>query len=280
MIAHRIDGSGHPLVLLNGGLMTYSVWDPIVAMLSVRYRVIRFDFRGQLLSPGAAPDTMEGHSEDLFRLLDTLSVERVHLVGTSFGAEVALYAAAARPERVGSLVLLTATDRLTSEMRQHGERVMEATRRAAAGGNGAEVFRLVATKTFSGGWLERQPPDWLEMRAAQIGAFPPAYFHGLGDLMKALDSLDLSGRLERIVASTLVVAAELDMLFPLEHSRRLAESIPNATLEILEGVGHGAVIEAPERVASLVDGWIAAGHATEGSVLGNADLSEGGLENR
>ena len=57
VLAHRLEGEGPPVVLLNGGMMTFPSWEAIAAPLRARYRLLRFDFRGQLLSPPTSPAT-------------------------------------------------------------------------------------------------------------------------------------------------------------------------------------------------------------------------------
>ena len=58
VLAHRLEGEGPPVVLLNGGMMTFPSWEAIAAPLRARYRLLRFDFRGQLLSPPSAADVL------------------------------------------------------------------------------------------------------------------------------------------------------------------------------------------------------------------------------
>ena len=99
MLTYRLDGDGEPLVLLNGGLMTIASWDGIVALLGTGLRVIRCDFRGQLLSGGPLPQSLEEHARDVVELLDGIGVGRAHLFGASFGAEVAMVTAAIAPQR-------------------------------------------------------------------------------------------------------------------------------------------------------------------------------------
>ena len=74
LLAHRIEGEGPPVVLLNGGMMTFPSWEAVAAPLRARYRLLRFDFRGQLLSPpatsDAVPSDLAGHAADLAALLD------------------------------------------------------------------------------------------------------------------------------------------------------------------------------------------------------------------
>ncbi|MRR12138.1 alpha/beta hydrolase, partial [bacterium] len=46
VLAHRVDGRGDPLLLLNGGMMSLSAWEELARPLAERYRVVRCDFRG------------------------------------------------------------------------------------------------------------------------------------------------------------------------------------------------------------------------------------------
>ncbi len=89
-------------------------------------------------------------------------------------------------------------------------------------------------------------------RRQQFAAMPRAWFEGLDGLLGSLYGLDLRPALPRVSCPTLVVGAERDATFPLEHSRALAAGIPGARLEIVKGGGHGLVAEQPDRVAQLL----------------------------
>ncbi|MFA6956319.1 MAG: alpha/beta fold hydrolase [Thermoanaerobaculia bacterium] len=258
LIAHRLDGDGPPLLLLNGGMMSIGAWDPIALPLARSLRVIRCDLRGQYLSPFDDAWTLADHAADVVALLDHLGVERVHLAGTSFGGEVAMIVAADHPDRVASLAVMTATDRLTPKMRAAG-RALGMQARAVAEGSigGGTLFRALAPGAFSERWLAEQPPGFLEIRARLFDSFPRPFFNGVASIMDALLGLDLETRLPRIVAPTLVIGAALDRTFPIEHSRAIAAAIPGARLEILENCGHAAVVEDPVRVAALLGELVA-----------------------
>ena len=258
ILAHRLDGDGPPLLLLNGGAMSIAAWDAIAAALVSRLRVIRCDLRGQLLSPfpASAPEgeryAIEDHAADVVALLDHLEIARVHVAGTSFGGEVGLVLAADHPQRVESLCVITATDRLTPKMRAAAKALESIARAAAAGDDGGAFFTKLAPGAFSERWIAEQPADFIEKRARQIGMLPPAFFSGIASIMVALRGLDLGSRLSRINAPTLIVGAGLDRTFPPEHSLALAAAIPGARLEMLDDCGHAAVVEAPARIAELV----------------------------
>ena len=236
--------------------MSIPSWDPVAAPLARRRTVVRFDFRGQFLSPGQPPATFAEHAEDVVRLLDALGLARADLLGTSFGGLVALVVAARWPERVRRLLIVTATAALDGPMREKAALLERRAREAAAGGDGAELFRLVAAGTFSAPFLARQPADWIETRAAATATMPREWFEAVAGLMAALGTLDLDGLLPRIAAPTLVIGAALDRTFPVDNSRALAAAIRGARLEILDGVGHGAVVEAPELIVALVEGFL------------------------
>ncbi|MGK2857494.1 MAG: alpha/beta fold hydrolase [Thermoanaerobaculia bacterium] len=263
VLAHKLDGTGPPLLLLNGGMMSIGAWDPIALPLAESFHVIRCDLRGQFLSPftEAEPEpdsyTLADHAADVIALLDHLGVERVHLAGTSFGGEVAMIVAADHPARVASLVVMTATDRLTPKM-QAAARALETQTRAAADGSvgGGALFRALAPGAFSEGWLAAQPPGFIEIRARQFDSFPRHFFAGIASIMRSLRGLDIVSKLPHIAAPTLVIGAGLDRTFPPEHSRAIAEAVPGARLEMLEECGHAAVVESPARIVELVRDFV------------------------
>lgn len=245
MLTYRIDGDGTPLILLNGGLMSIASWQPFVPPLQARYRVIRCDFRGQLLTPGPPfAQSVEEHAQDVVEVLDAIGVERVHVAGVSYGGEVAMALAALHPARVERLTVITATDYTTEWMR----RATAESRELAERGDGAGLFRRIAAGTWSAAWLAQQPPDFIEARARQIAALPPAFVAGAAEILRSLETLDLRPLLPRITAPTLVLAGADDRVFPLEHLRGIAAAIPNAKLEIVEGTGHGLIMERADRL--------------------------------
>ena len=259
VLAHRVSGSGtaDPVLLMNGGMMTHVGWNQVASGLASSMPVIGFDFRGQLMSPGTPPPSIDGHVPDVVALLDHLQVPRVHVVGTSFGAEVAVVLAASHPERVRSLSAITAGDRVTPEMWAAAQPLREAARAAAAGGDGGVLLDLMMPSAFSPAYLTAQAGA-LALRRQQFAALPRAWFQGLDGLLGSLEQLDLRPLLGRITCPTLVVGAELDRTFPIEHSRALAAGIPGAQLEIVPGSGHALVAEAPDRLLEILLSFLTA----------------------
>jgi len=101
-------GTGIPVVFVHGSLGTLESWGPQIEAFATRFRVIAYSRRYHW--PNAAqPDgqeyTLSLHADDLIGLIEALGLERVHLVGSSYGAYVALLVTLRRPDLVRSLVL-------------------------------------------------------------------------------------------------------------------------------------------------------------------------------
>lgn len=267
LLAHRIDGAGEPVLLLNGGMMSISAWEEIATALAASYRVIRCDFRGQLLSPGNPSPSLEPHVADVLRLLDHLGVGAAHVVGTSFGAQVGLLLAALHPVRVASLIAATAVDVPPPEMRASGELLGAACREAAETGSGRRFFELMFAVVYSPAYLEAHRGE-LAARVEMLGAFPAAWFSGGAQLLAAIDAMDLRPVLGRITCPTLVIIAEHDGLMPRERSHALAAAIPGARAEVVADSGHALVVEQRERFLELTRSFLAAQVRHGADVLG------------
>ena len=251
-LAHRVDVEGEPLLLLNGGMMSLTAWDPYVPELAGRYRVVRCDLRGMLRSPGTPPPTLAGHAEDLVRLLDDLGVARCHVAGTSYGAFAGLHLAALAPSRVASLVAMTVADRVSPEMWAEAHEMAVACRDALAGGSRERVYDLVSAFAFSEEWATRHAEE-IAARRALVSQLPDAWFSGLAGLLAALEGLDVRPLLPRVACPVLVLLASGDRAMPRAWGESLAAALPRAELAVVPGSGHGLVVEKPsETLAHLL----------------------------
>ncbi|MCM2257551.1 MAG: alpha/beta hydrolase [Vicinamibacteria bacterium] len=261
-LPHRFDGPADAphtdgLLLLNGGAMSMAAWEPVMAGLA-QLRVLRCDLRGQLLCPLPPPATIEEHADDVAALLDHVGLPSVHVAGTSYGAFVAMALAARHPDRVRSLSLVTTSEVLTPEMHEASVKLREAAAGAARGEVAAarEVFDGLVAFAYSEPYRQRNA-ELLAARRAAADRLPRVWFEGLVGLFGALLAFDPAPHLRAVRAPTLVVGAAADAVFPLEHSRALAE-LTRAQLEIVEGSGHALVVEQPQLLAALLADFVAA----------------------
>ena len=240
-------GSGEPIALLNGIMMTTRSWALQTPRLAASHRVILHDFRGQLRSlADTGPFRMEQHVEDLAALLDHLGIESAHLVGTSYGGEVGMMFALAHPERVRSLTAIACVSHVDEALRQRVEH-WTATARLAP----ERLYDVTAPDNFSAGFLARQP-GIIEQGRARLAEYPPEFFPAFANLCDAFLDLNLTPRLAEIACPTLVVCGEEDALKPVRYSQTIASGVPGAQLLVVPEAGHAVVLEEAETVGTAV----------------------------
>jgi pimeloyl-ACP methyl ester carboxylesterase len=248
-IAWEAHGEGRTLLLIQGlGYARWS-WDPIVPALAGRYRVISFDNRGIGESdkpPG--PYTARELAIDALQVLDEAGIGRAHVLGASLGGMIAQELAVAQPGRVDKLVLCC-----THPGVSHGLPMPEVTLRlfAEAGSLPPEE----ALRRFVVNALGDSPPDELvdELYRRRL-ANPP---DPDGWQAQAAAGTTFAGVEDQIAVPTLLVTGTADNVVDPRNSDVLAERIPGARVERLEGLGHLFFWEAPERFVRIVEEFLA-----------------------
>jgi 3-oxoadipate enol-lactonase len=247
-LAYEVSGGGgEAMVLLNGIGMSIGHWRPAAALLAGSRQVLLHDFRGQLLSERpAGPYSLELHARDLAALLDHLGMGRVHVVGTSYGSEVGLVFARLFPERCLSLCVVDGT----SEVGPLLKAAVVAWRSAALADPSA-FYRALVPWTYSERWI-RENEAAIDAREKAVAGLPRDYFTAFAALCDAFLEMDETPHLAEITAPSLVLVGSEDILKHPGYSRIIADGIEDASLRILPGLGHGAVIEDPRAVARAV----------------------------
>ncbi|MFE9558236.1 alpha/beta fold hydrolase [Streptomyces sp. NPDC006703] len=102
--ANDTEGSGPPVLLLNGGFATQRFWKDVVPLLADRYRVVTFDGRGRGKSGISGDYSFAGCLDDVHAVLDATGLKRPILAGWSYGAAIAVRYAARHPDQVAGVV--------------------------------------------------------------------------------------------------------------------------------------------------------------------------------
>jgi 3-oxoadipate enol-lactonase len=234
-----------PPLLLAGSLgTTLAVWEPQLAALSARLRVIRVDLRGHGGSPAPpGPYAIADLGADVLALLDGLGLERASWCGLSIGGMVGQWLAAHAPERIHRLVLLC-----TSAHLPPASAWAERAAAVRAAGSVEVVADAVVERWLTPPFAAAHPERRAWLRDMLVGCDPEGY----AACCEAIAGMDLRPDLERIAAPTLVVGAEDDPATPPEHQRTIAATVPGARLELLPRAAHLASVERPEPVTRLV----------------------------
>jgi pimeloyl-ACP methyl ester carboxylesterase len=247
---HQAEGEGEPLLLLNGIAMTALSWEPVAAPLAERFRVIRCDFRGQLMTPATTPRQIVDHADDVAALLDRLELGSVHVVGTSFGGVVGTLVASRNPDRVRSLVTIASADGFDETMADEVARWRDACVRSLTGGDRGHLSDVLEPVVYSAAYVDAHREERAQRRA-KIAALPESWFEGLIGLLDSVHSLRLRDELATVSCPALVLAAELDGFVPRARARGLADAISGARFDVIGGAGHAVVVEQPQRVVEL-----------------------------
>ena len=238
-----------PAVLLIMGQMGSMLWwrDEFCERLAGRGRfVLRYDHRDTGRStaypPGEPGYTGDDLAADPVAVLDGYGIERAHILGASMGGALAQALAVRHPDRVASLTLLsTSPIEGGHELPPPDPAYMEHAGSFADldwRDSDAVAEMFVADCRAAGSTLH---PFDEEATRAFVRA----------DLARARNSAALNnhtlidhgdgvpeGSLGRIAVPTLVLHGSADPLFPPGHGKALAESIPGASLDLIEGGGH------------------------------------------
>jgi len=252
-LAFEVDGSGPPVVLIQGVGVAGSGWAPQLRGLRSPFRCLTFDNRGMGASqPVGAPVTVPRMAEDTLFLMTHLGWDSAHLVGHSLSGPVALEMALSRPERVRSLSLLCTlargrdATRLTWRMLRLGLRSRIGPRRAR---RRAFLEMVMPPAALRAADADRLAAELAPLFGHDLADQPAIALKQLGAL-RAYDASDRLGRLSAI--PTLVMSAAHDPIAPPRYGRALAEAIPGARFLQFDDASHGLPIQHAERVNALL----------------------------
>lgn len=254
-------GEGDPVVIVHGGWTGAAVWATVAERLRERFDVTAYDRLGYNGSDRPDVDyTRERHEDDLIALIEELDAGRVHLVGNSYGAMVAVAVAGRRPELVRSVVahepvymslvhsgpveIARASMRCASARILTGD-VEGGTRQffedvAMGPGSWAKVpeaFRALAMSNAETFAAEEQAPRWTELDREAVADFP--------------------GRI------LLTQGAGSPAWFS-EVCDALARELPHARRRTVAGAGHSPHSTHPEVFAEVAGSFFAAKVALPG----------------
>lgn len=257
----------HELVLLHGQPGSPADWHQVAERLPVRLHAVAADRPGygssQLPAGGFA-----ANARAVIDDLDARGIDRAVLVGHSFGGGVAVSAASLAPERVEAVILLASVGPGCANL---WDRVLAA---PAAGPLCALVAwkltpwlaraRLAVARRWAGRSLHPEEyVNWQvwghkdDARGALWRTFlteQRALLRELADLERALPSVEVP---------VLVLADPRDTLVPVETARCLAQSLPDARLQLINGAGHHLPRRASGAVADAIGAFLAATDAEQ-----------------
>jgi len=244
------------IVLLHGFGSSLQTWDDWAPALEKNWRVLRFDLPGFGLS-GPAVNNDYSDAADVARviaLLDQLGLQQVSMAGHSMGGRIAWNLAAAHPERVSRLVLLSPdgfpdpnaqSDHTYDVSPWLGLMKYSLPRWALRRGGVAPAFADDSHLT---------PPMMQRYHDLMLA---PGVRTAMLERMRQTRNSDPRARLQAIQVPVLLLWGEKDAFIPVSNAQDYLKAMPQAKLVTLPGVGHVLHEEAPQASVQVVLGFLA-----------------------
>ncbi|MBV9729686.1 MAG: alpha/beta hydrolase [Pseudonocardiales bacterium] len=251
-LSYQVKGSGALVVLVMGTGSAGRVWHlhQVPALVAAGYRVATVDNRGIPPSDECASGmTIDDLVADTAALIEHLGQGPARVVGTSLGARVVQELALARPDLVSHAVMMAAHGRTTPVMDKLsvGERALHDAGIELPSMYYAAITALLnlSPQTLSDRSAVQEWLDLFELSGSCISV-------GVRAQLEMEHFSDRLAAYRRIRVPSLVIGFADDLMIPSYLSREVAEAIPGAHYEEIQGCGHFGYLERPAEVNELL----------------------------
>jgi pimeloyl-ACP methyl ester carboxylesterase len=217
-------------------------WKHVIAGLAPRFHTVAIDHRGWGQSDAPADGySLADLAADAEGVIVALKLRRYVLVGHSMGGKVAQLMASRRPAGLAGLVLVAPSPPQPLAIPAEAREMM------AGAYASRETVEAVIDNVLTATPLSAE--DREQVIADSLRGAPPAKLAW----PRATSLEDITGRVGAIDVPTLVIASELDRVDSPQMLRaELLARLPHAVMQVVPGVGHLSMLEAPDAVSSLV----------------------------
>ena len=249
-------------VIHGGPGADHTSYKPTFSPLSQKLQLVYFDHRGQGRSARGPKETytLENNVEDMEALRKYLGLDKIVVIGTSYGGMVALSYAVCYPENVQSLIVIAsaATSRFLElakvNLAKKGTKEQQAIAQLLWDGKfeneqQMQEYFQVMMPMYSLTYQPEIPSKSWNRTILSIDAINVAF-------SSFLRSYNLLDQLHKISAPTLVIAGKHDWICPPELSEEIALAIPNADLRIFANSGHLIRVDEPEALLDAIIGFL------------------------
>ncbi|RDI42002.1 alpha/beta fold hydrolase [Nocardia mexicana] len=248
--------NAQPLLLIHGSGASGATWGPMVPLLTRTHRVVRVDLPGCGQSPPTSSFAVPAQAREVAAVLDEIGLRAVTVAGHSSGGYVATALAEQRPDLVGAVALVSSGPSMAA-LRSAQPFLLRALTEPPLG---PIVWRLRSDKVIRKGMRAAfvVPAPIPDNAVADFRAMTFRTFHSVLRANGAyLDERSLPERLAVLGLPVLAVFGDADPKWR-PASVHDYETVPGVRIEILPGVGHVPILEAPEATSGLLRDFAAA----------------------
>lgn len=251
---YLVEGSGKPILLLNGIMMTIKSWEPVAEPLRQSNTLIRLDMMDQGQSEKQTKNyTIDEQADLVAAFVKYLGYDKVNAVGISYGGYVGLNLAIRHPEIIDRLMIFNSSPDCDERDTEFFNQFMH-----TADLGDPYAFYLATVPLFYSTTFYLNNQEWMKKRESLLINFfkDKEYLQSIKRLSYSCLSHDVRDRLHTIKAPTIVINGEEDIIMPFFKQRYIFEHIPNSTYISMGKIGHVTPYENPILFTSLVYGYI------------------------
>lgn len=239
-------GAGPRTILAHSGWVgNFEDWIATLAPLSRSWRTVVYDHRGTGETPVPVERiTTEALVDDIFAVMDALSIERCILAGFSRGTVPVLRAALRHPDRFDGMILMNGTGGVVLPGAKAAPRIAPSKWPGETHGDRLRWFIERSTPEPDSEHIRRWGANILS-RATQEAAEKLS-------VMEPEEPVDWAAELPRLRLPTLLLHGEKDVLCSVEIMRYIDSVLPASRLVVFEGSGHLPAMTRPLDVASSI----------------------------
>lgn len=255
-IYYEIHGQGNPVILLNGIMMSTASWKPFLPALSKTCKVILVD----LLDMGQSDNMADREqyvqplqADILSEFVDHLGLERVSIMGISYGGEVAIEFACKYPQKLAKLMLFNTAAYTSDRLWASGEGW-----NAVGETLNGEAYYAVTIPYFYSVKFFDEHKEWMDGRKQVLSTlFSNFDFQDrMRRLVLSTKDYDYRDRLCEIKAPTLILGCLADTIIPIKDQQYLHEHIKGSHFVVIPDAGHCSMLEKPEIFVTLISGFV------------------------
>ena len=249
-------------VIHGGPGADHTSYKPTFSPLSQKMQLVYFDHRGQGRSARGPKETytLENNVEDMEALRQHLGLDKIVVIGSSYGGMVALSYAVRYPQNVSHLIVIATVPDFRF-LKRAQEILAE---------RGTEEQKAIAQRLWDGTFEnEEQLHEYFQVMSSMYSLTynPEARQDGWKRAILSCDAINVAfggflrsysvlDQLHKITSPTLVIGGRYDWICAPEFSEEIAKAIPNSDLRIFENSGHSVRADEPEALLDAIAGFL------------------------
>lgn len=256
-VYYEVHGEGEPIILLNGIMMSTKSWQPLLKGLH-EYQVILIDLFDQGQTDNLESYSISDQGNLVIHIMNELNLKQIHLVGISYGGEVALDVSIKTQTSIQTLHIFHSACYTDEHLFQLGTKWLHLTKTLQG-----QKFYEETIPNIYGSTFKQEHYEWMQSREILLKPIfqDEQFLNRMHRLTQSSQHFDCRDQLSNISLPTIIVSGSEDTLIPLRYQNEINQYIKHASHIIVEHVGHAMMYEKPEIFLTIILGFIQSNRA-------------------